>query len=56
MATLKEVYEFLKQKQKEGEDIGMFGESYLIMIEVESNVKEVHVTFVKNKDQIDKQN
>jgi hypothetical protein len=25
MATLKEVYELLKQKQKDGEDIGMFG-------------------------------
>ena len=56
MATLKEVYDLLKQKQKDGEDIGMFGESYLRMIEVEraSNTKEVHVTFVKNKDQIDK--
>ena len=56
MATLREVYELLKQKQKDGEDIGMFGESYLRMIEVErsSNTKEVHVTFIKNKDQIDK--
>jgi hypothetical protein len=56
MATLKEVYDLLKQKQKDGEDIGMFGESYLRMIEVErsSNTKEVHVTFIKNKDQIDK--
>ena len=54
MATLKEVYDLLKQKQKDGEDIGMFGESYLKMIEVESNTKEVHVSFVKNKDQIDK--
>ena len=56
MATLKEVYDLLKQKQKNGEDIGMFGESYLEMIEVErsSNTKEVHATFIKNKDQIDK--
>ena len=56
MATLKEVYDLLKQKQKEGVDIGMFGESYIEMIEVErsSNTKEVNVTFVKNKDQIDK--
>ena len=49
MATLKEVYELLKQKQEEGEDIGMFGESYLEMIEVESNTKEVHVSFVEKK-------
>ena len=56
MANLREVYELLKQKQKDGEDIGMFGESYLEMIEVErsSNTKEVHVSFVKNKEQIDK--
>ena len=55
MATLKEVYDLLKQKQKDGEDM-MFGESYLRMIEVErsSNTKEVHVTFIKNKNQIDK--
>ena len=39
----------LKQKQEEGEDIGMFGESYLEMIEVESNTKEVHVSFVEKK-------
>ena len=52
MATLKEVYDLLKQKQKDGEDIGMFGESYLRMIEAErsSNTKEVHVTFVENKE------
>ena len=39
MSTLKEVYELLKQKQKDGEDIGMFGESYLKMIEVEVTLK-----------------
>ena len=50
MSTLKEVYELLKQKQKDGEDIGMFGESYLKMIEVESNTKDVHVSFVENKE------
>ena len=52
MATLKEVYDLLKQKQKDGEDIGMFGESYLRMIEVErlSNTKEVHVSFVEKKE------
>ena len=50
MATFKEVYELLKQKQKDGEGIGMFGESYLKMIEAESNTKEVHVSFVENKE------
>ena len=50
MATLRKVYELLKQKQKDGEDIGMFGESYLRMIEVESNTKEVHVSYVEKKE------
>ena len=52
MATLKEVYDLLNQKQQDGEDIGMFGESYLRMIEVErsSNAKEVHVSFVEKKE------
>ena len=33
MATIKEVYALLKQKQKNGEDIGMFGESFIEMCE-----------------------
>ena len=52
MATIKEVYEVLKQKQKNGEDIGIFGESFIKMYEKDqepSATKEVHVTFVKNK-------
>jgi len=48
MATLKEVYDLLKQKQKEGEDIGMFGQSY-IEIERSSNTKEIHVSYVEKK-------
>ena len=52
MATLKDVYELLKQKQKDHEDIGMFGESYLEMIGLErsSNTKEVHVSYVEKKE------
>ena len=51
MSTLKEVYELLKQKQKDGEDIGMFGQSYIEMIEVErsSTTKEIHVSYVEKK-------
>ena len=52
MATIKGVYEVLKQKQKNGEDIGMFGESFIEMYEKDkepSTTKEVHVTLVKNK-------
>lgn len=51
MATIKGVYEVLKQKQKNGEDIGMFGESFIEMYEKDqeqSTTKEIHVTFVKN--------
>ena len=33
MATIKELYKLLKQKQKNGEDIGMFGESFIEMYE-----------------------
>ena len=52
MATIKGVYEVLKQKQKNGEKIGMFGESFIEMYEKDqepSTTKEVHVTYVKNK-------
>ena len=50
MATIREVYELLKQKQENGEKIGMFGESFIEMYEKdeEPTTKEVHVTFVKN--------
>ena len=52
MATIKEVYEVLKEQQKNGEEIGMFGESFIEMYEKDqepTTTKEVHVTFVKNK-------
>ena len=52
MATIKGVYKVLKQKQKNGEDIGMFGESFIEMFEKEeqSTTKEISVSFIKNKD------
>ena len=53
MATIKEVYKLLKQKQKNGEDIGMFGESFIEMYEKDeepSTTKEISVSFIKNKD------
>ena len=52
MATIKEVYELLKQKQKNGEDIGMFGESLIEMYakdEERSTTKEINVSFIKRK-------
>ena len=54
MATIKGVYEVLKQKQKNGEDIGMFGESFIEMYEKDqepSTTKEISVSFIKNKDE-----
>ena len=53
MATIKGVYEVLKQKQKNGEDIGMFGESFIEMYEEgekPSTNKEVHTSLIKYKD------
>ena len=53
MATIKKVYELLKQKQKNGEDIGMFGESFIEMCEKDqepSTTREIFVSLVKNKD------
>ena len=51
MATIKGVYEVLKQKQKNGEEIGMFGESFIEMFEKEeqSTTKEISVSFIKKK-------
>ena len=52
MATIKGVYEVLKQKQNNGEDIGMFGESFIDMYEKDketSTTKEITVSMIKNK-------
>ena len=56
MATLKEVYDLLKEKQKNNEKICIFGESYIDMIENENKkedkkTKEIDVTFQKNKNE-----
>ena len=53
MATIKEVYKLLKQKQNSGEKIGMFGESFIEMCEKDeeqSTTKEISVSLIKNKD------
>ena len=50
MATIKEVYELLKQIQKNGEDIGLFGESFIEMYQKDeepSKTKEISVGFIK---------
>jgi len=57
MATIKEVYKESKEMQKRGENIGMFGESYIKMVENQdkqkNTTKEVDVSFVKNKNEKD---
>tara|TARA_A100001391_G_C4836448_1_gene215666 strand:+ start:82 stop:291 length:210 start_codon:yes stop_codon:yes gene_type:complete len=55
MATLEEVYKVLKEKRKKGEDIGMFGQSYIEMFEnkdkEQPTTKEIDVSFQKNENQ-----
>ena len=54
MATIKGVYEQLKKMKRKGEDIGMFGESFIEMYEKDqepSTTKEISVSLVKNKSE-----
>ena len=55
MATIEGVYKLLKEKQRKGESIGIFGQSYIDMFEnkdkEQAKKKEVDVSFVKNKDE-----
>ena len=41
MATIKGVYEKLKEMKKKGEDIGMFGESFIEMFEKDEEQLEL---------------
>ena len=53
MATIKEVYEELKKMKRKGENIGMFGESFIEMCEKDEEqltTKEISVSFIKNKE------
>ena len=55
MATIKGVYEELKKMKRKGEDIGMFGESFIEMYEKDqdpSTTKEITASMIKNKSQI----
>ena len=55
MATIEGVYKLLKEKQRKGENIGIFGQSYIDMFEnkdkEQAQTKEIDVSFVKNKDE-----
>ena len=57
MATIEEVYKVLKEKQRKGENICIFGQSYIDMFEnkdkEQPTTKEVDVSFVKNKNETD---
>ena len=57
MATVKGLYELIKKRQAEGEEIGMLEQSIIEAYESDEpnrTTKEVHVSFIKNKDQQDK--
>ena len=54
MATIKEVYDLIKEKQNKGEKIGMLQQAIVDAIEnenTEKTRKEVDVSFVKNKNE-----
>ena len=55
MATIEGVYKLLKEKQRKGENIGIFGQSYIEMFEnkdkEQAQTNEIDVSFVKNKDE-----
>ena len=57
MATVKGLYDLIKKEQAEGKELNPFFQSIVDAYEAEDvskTTKEVHVTFVKNKDIIDK--
>ena len=56
MATVKGLYELIKKRQAEGEKIGILEQSIIEAYEADEpnrTTKEVHVSFIKNKDQKD---
>ena len=55
MATVKGLYDLIKDRQKKGIEIGILEQSIVDAYEadVPQTTKEVHVSFVKNKDQKD---
>ena len=56
MATVKGLYELIKRRQAEGEEIGVLEQSIIEAYEADEpnrTTKEVHVSFIKNKDQKD---
>ena len=56
MATVKGLYDLIKKEESEGKKLSPFEQAIVDAYEadVPQTTKEVHVTFVKNKDQIDK--
>ena len=56
MATVKSLYDLIKKDEAEGKELNPFEQAIVDAYEADEpkTTKEVHVTFVKNKDQIDK--
>jgi len=56
MATVKEIYDLIKERQKNGEKIGILQQSIIDSYEADiedTKTKEVDVSFVKNKNETD---
>lgn len=54
MATVKEIYDLIKERQKNGEKIGILQQSIIDSYEADikdTKTKEVDVSFVKNKNE-----
>jgi len=53
MATVKEIYDLIKERQKNGEKIGILQQSIIDAYEADEpkENKEIDVSFVKNKDE-----
>ena len=54
MATVKEIYDLIKERQKNGEKIGILHQSIIDSYEADikdTKTKEVDVSFVKNKNE-----
>jgi len=56
MATVKGLYDLIKKKQAEGEEIGILEQSIIEVYEADEpnqTTKEVHISFIKYKKQKD---
>ena len=55
MATVKEIYQLIKEREKQGKKIGILQQSIIEAYEADESetYKEILTTFIKNKDRGD---